>query len=58
MFETGSANYVIAVIDFQNVHQSLSQEPKGINYTNAEVEPALWSVARYVAPTGLLKIMK
>ncbi len=24
MFETGSGNYAIAVIDYQNVHQSLS----------------------------------
>jgi Protein of unknown function (DUF1329) len=58
MFETGSGNYLIAVIDLQNVHQSLSDELNGTNYTNTEVEPALWSVSRYSSPTGLLEIMK
>jgi hypothetical protein len=43
MYETGSGNYISTVIDLQNVHQ---------------VEPALWSVARYASPTGLLEIMK
>jgi hypothetical protein len=58
MFETGSGNYMISIIDYQNVHQSLTDEDNGTNYTNTEVEPALWSVSRYSSPSGLLEIMK
>jgi hypothetical protein len=58
MFETGSGNYLIAIIDYQNVHQSFTEETNGTNFTNTEVEPALWSVGRYASPTGLLEIMK
>jgi hypothetical protein len=58
MFETGSGNYMISIIDYQNVHQSLTDEDNGTNYANTDVEPALWSVSRYSSPTGLLEIMK
>jgi hypothetical protein len=58
MFETGSGNYIIPIIDFQNVHQSYSESADSNNLVNTDVEPALWSVARYASPTGLLEIMK
>jgi len=58
MFETGTGNYIIPIIDFQNVHTSYSEETNGSNYANTEVDPALWSVSRYASPTGLLEIMK
>ena len=59
MFETGSGNYMIPVIDLQNVHQSITEELNGhSNLANTQVEPALWSVSRYASPTGLLEIMK
>jgi hypothetical protein len=58
VFETGSGNYQANAYDLQNVHQSVTDETNGTNYTNTEVEPALWSVGRYASPTGLLEIMK
>jgi len=59
MFETGSGNHVIAVIDLQNAHQSLTEELNDhSNLTNTEMDPPFWSVARYASPTGLLEIMK
>jgi Protein of unknown function (DUF1329) len=58
MFETGSGNYVSSVMDLQNVHLSAGDELNGTNYANTDVDPALWSVARYGSPTGLLEIMK
>jgi uncharacterized protein DUF1329 len=58
VFESGSGNYMSNVIDLQNSHMSVADETNGTNLTNTEVEPALWSVARYGSPTGLLEIMK
>jgi hypothetical protein len=57
-FETGSGNYVISILDLQGQHQSVTEELNGTNYANKDVDPALWSVARYSSPTGLLEIMK
>jgi hypothetical protein len=58
VFESGSGNYITNVSDLQNSHMSVGDETNGTNLTNTEVEPALWSVARYGSPTGLLEIMK
>jgi len=58
MFETGSGNYIIPGLDFQNVHQSLSESTDANNLVNTQVEPDLWSVERYASPSGLLEIMK
>jgi hypothetical protein len=59
MYETGSGNYVINTIDLQNVHTTVAEELNDhSSLANTDVEPALWSVARYGSPTGLLEIMK
>jgi Protein of unknown function (DUF1329) len=59
MYETGSGNYVTNVIDLQNQHMSVGDELNDhSSLANTDVDPALWSVARYGSPTGLLEIMK
>ncbi len=58
IFETGSGNYIIPIIDYQNVHQTYSESADANNLANTQVEPPLWSVARYASPSGLLEIMK
>jgi hypothetical protein len=59
MYETGSGNYVSNVIDLQNQHMSVADELNDhSSLANTDVDPALWSVARYGSPTGLLEIMK
>jgi hypothetical protein len=65
MFDTGSGNYIIDVMDLQNVHQTVGDETNdggipGTNgdLTNTQVEAPLWSAGRYASPTGLLEIMK
>jgi len=57
MFETGSGNYAISVIDVQNVDQSLSEELTS-NLANTQAPQQYWDVQRYGTPTGLLEIMK
>jgi uncharacterized protein DUF1329 len=58
MFETGSGNYTILVLDIQNVHQTVSEILNGANNVNTQVAPPYWSVERYASPTGLIEIMK
>ena len=58
MFETGSGNYIIPILDYQNVHQTYSESADANNLANTQVEPPLWSVERYASPSGLLEIMK
>ena len=57
MFETGSGNYVITVMDLQNVHQSVTEEMIA-NFANTDAPRQYWNVGRYGTPTGLLEIMK
>jgi uncharacterized protein DUF1329 len=65
MFDTGSGNAILPVLDLQNVHQSITEETNdgGVPGTsgdlvNTDVERSLWSATRYASPTGLLEIMK
>jgi len=58
LIESGSGNYVLTVLDLQNVHLTYSESANGNNYVDTQADPALWSVARYASPTGLLEIMK
>ena len=59
MYESGSASYLFWALDLQNVHQSITEELNDhSSLANTDVDPALWSVARYATPTGLLEIMK
>jgi hypothetical protein len=59
MYETGSGNYVFPVIDLQNQHMSVTEELNDhSSLANTDVDPAMWNVARYGSPTGLLEIMK
>jgi Protein of unknown function (DUF1329) len=59
MYETGSGNYVADVVDLQNQHMTVAEELNDhSSLANTDVDPALWSVARYGSPTGLLEIMK
>jgi uncharacterized protein DUF1329 len=65
LFETGSGNSILPILDLQNVHQTIVDETNdggvpgtGGDLTNTQVEAPLWSAARYASPTGLLEIMK
>jgi hypothetical protein len=40
MFDTGSGNYMAPTIDYQNVHQSFTDEDNGTNYANTDVDLA------------------
>ncbi len=57
VFETGSGNYVITVMDLQNSHQSVTEEMTA-NFANKDAPKEYWNVERYGSPTGLLEIMK
>jgi Protein of unknown function (DUF1329) len=57
LFESGSSQRVVNVIDLQNIHQSFSDDTTP-TLVNTDAPNEYWDVARYGSPTGLLEIMK
>jgi Protein of unknown function (DUF1329) len=56
LYETGTADYLVNILDLQNIHYTMSDTFNG--ESNTHVPKAWWDVARYASPTGLLEIMK